>query len=140
MWLFAAINNIVRLEDKLRHRQCRIPKSNASKGERAISAILDRHGIAYETQYELGYYVHSDFAVRYNDKLFLIEYDGRQHYHPVKYFGGRWAYFLQRLRDTAEKWECRSRNLPLLRVRYDLPFDQIEPLVLNFLNNNSKKQ
>jgi hypothetical protein len=66
-------------------------------------------------------------------KVSIIEYDGRQHYHPIKYFGGWWKFFLQRLKDWVEKLECKDRNIPLLRIRYDVPFEKIEDIVVNFL-------
>jgi len=62
----------------------------------------------YESQYELGYYVHADFAVHHKGKLFIIEYDGRQHYHPVKHFGGYGASIRQRLKDYLEDAECKD--------------------------------
>ena len=137
MWLFDFCNNVVRFQDKLLKRKRYIPRGKVSKGERAVAAALDKHGIRYETQYELGYYVHVDFAVLYNDKLLIIEYDGRQHYHPVKYFGGRWRFFLQRLRDGVEGLECKDRGIPLLRIRYDIPLEQVETVVMDFLNQNA---
>lgn len=139
MWLFAFCNNVVRFQDWLLKRKRYVPKKKASsKGERAIVAVLDKYGFEYEMQYELGYYVHVDFAIHNNEQLYLIEYDGRQHYHPVKYFGGWWAFILQRMRDKIEGWECKSRGIPLLRVRYDVPLEQIERVVINFLNTGNK--
>lgn len=110
-----------------------MPHARASKGERAVVAVLEKHGLKYEEQYELGYYVHVDFAIFHKDEMYLIEYDGRQHYHPVKYFGGRWKFFLQRLRDIIEGWECKDRGIPLLRIRYDVPLENIENIVLDFI-------
>ena len=101
-----------------------------------MAAALDKHGISYETQYRLGYYVHADFAIHRNGKTFIIEYDGRQHYYPVKYFGGRWRFFLQRWKDSLENLECKDRGYSLLRIRYDVPLEQVESLVMNFLNQN----
>lgn len=112
-------------------------KKASSKGERAVVAALEKHGIRYEMQYALGYYIHVDFAVYYNEQLYLIEYDGRQHYHPVKYFGGRWRFFLQRIRDGLENIECRDRHVPLLRIHYDVPHEQIEDIVLQFLEKET---
>lgn len=141
MWVFTFCNNVVRFQDWFLKRKRYIPHGRASKGERAIEDALHKHGIRFETQYELGYYVHVDFAVYMpsaeDEKLFLVEYDGRQHYHPVKYFGGRWKFILQRMRDTIEGWECKDRGIPLLRIRYDLPLDKIEGVLMEFLNQQN---
>lgn len=139
MWLFDFCNNVVRFQDWILKRRRFIPHGRASKGERAIEAALHKHGIRFETQYELGYYVHVDFAIYLpagdedQEKLYLVEYDGRQHSEPVKYFGGLWKFILQRMRDTIEGWECKDRGIPLLRIRYDLPLDEIEDVLLEFL-------
>lgn len=134
MWLFTFCNNVVRFQDWLLKRKRFIPHGRASKGERAIENVLNLHDIRFELQYELGYYVHVDFAVFHNDRMYLVEYDGRQHYHPVKYFGGRWKFILQRMRDIIEGWECKDRDIPLLRIRYDLPLNKIEDALMDFLN------
>lgn len=133
MWVFSFCNNVVRFQDWMLRRKRFMPHARASKGERAVVAVLEKHGLKYEEQYELGYYVHVDFAVFHKDEMYLIEYDGRQHYHPVKYFGGRWKFFLQRLRDIIEGWECKDRGIPLLRIRYDVPLENIENIVLDFI-------
>lgn len=137
MWAFDFCNNVVRFQDWILKRKRFIPRGKSSKGERAVAAALDRIGVPYEMQYELGYYVHADFAVYVDDKTLIIEYDGRQHYHPVKYFGGRWRFFLQRWKDSLEKLECKDRNFPLLRIRYDVPLEQVESIVIDFLKQNS---
>lgn len=136
MWFFTLCNNIVRFEDWMLRRKRFIPHGRASKGEREVEAVLKRHGIQFEAQYELGYYVHVDFAIYHNDRMYLVEYDGRQHYHPVKYFGGRWKFFLQRWKDIMEGWECKDRGIPLLRIKYNVPLDKIESILLNFLNDD----
>lgn len=136
MWVFSFCNNVVRFQDWMLRRKRFMPHARASKGERAVVAVLEKHGLKYEEQYELGYYVHVDFAIFHNDKMYLIEYDGRQHYHPVKYFGGRWKFFLQRLRDIIEGWECKDRGIPLLRIRYDVPLENIEKELLTFINKD----
>lgn len=135
MWFFNLCNNIVRFEDWMLGRRRFIPRARASKGEREVEDVLKKLGIRYETQYRLGYYVHADFAIYHRDRMYLVEYDGRQHYHPVKYFGGRWKFFLQRWKDTIEKWECKDRGIPLLRIKYNVPLGEIESILLNFLNN-----
>ena len=137
MWLFDFCNNVVRFQDWILRRKRFIPHGRASKGERAVENVLRKHCYSFETQYELGYYVHADFAVKLNDKTCIIEYDGRQHYHPIKHFGGWWRFFLQRWKDVMENAECRSRNMPILRIKYTVPMNKIEQVVIDFLNENS---
>lgn len=140
MWIFEFCCNVVRFQDWiLRRKRFQPTKKTTSKGERAVAAALKKHGIPYESQYELGYYVHADFAIHLNGVTCIIEYDGRQHFHPVKFFGGRWRFFLQRLRDILENAECKSRNMPLLRIKYTLPLEQVEGVVIDFLRKNTQE-
>ena len=91
MWVFTFVNNVVRFQNLLLGRKRRIPPAvPTSNGEKTIAEVLMKNGIRYEMQYELGYYVHADFAVYHNGRMSLIEYDGQQHFRPVKMFGGRW--------------------------------------------------
>ncbi|WP_291631441.1 hypothetical protein [Clostridium sp.] len=61
-----------------------------SKGELKISSILNDNNIKYKTQYtfndlrsENGSLLRFDFAILNDDNklLYLIEYQGKQHYH-----------------------------------------------------------
>lgn len=140
MWVFDFCCNVVRFQDWiLRRKRFQPTKKTTSKGERAVAVALKKHGIPYESQYELGYYVHADFAIHLNGVTCIIEYDGRQHFHPVKFFGGRWRFFLQRLRDILENAECKSRNMPLLRIKYTLRLEQVEGVVIDFIRKNTQE-
>ena len=132
MILFETVNTLQKVRAKITGRKIKAPSSFASKGERCVAGVLAKHGIEYKPQHPLGY-MHVDFAVVHQGKLFFIEYDGLQHYRPVRHFGGRKAFAVQKVRDTLEKWECRDRKIPLLRIRYDVPFEMIEPMIMDFL-------
>lgn len=68
MWVFTFCNNVVRFQDWFLRRRRFIPHRRASKGERAVEAALRKHGIRFETQYELGYY---DMKRRHHRKTYL---------------------------------------------------------------------
>ena len=133
MWVFWLGNKIQDLKVKYLGKEIHIPKSRASKGERAVSAALDAYGIEYEMQYPFGY-MHIDFCIKVKDKIAFIEYDGQQHYRPVSHFGGIKTFFFQRLRDIVEGWECKDQGIPLLRIKYSVKLDKIESLVIDFVN------
>lgn len=60
-----------------------------SRGEKAISAWLDAHKIAYKKEFQIeldGHLLRFDFYLPGFDKY--IEFQGIQHYKPVEYFGG----------------------------------------------------
>lgn len=48
-----------------------------------------------------------------------IEYNGEQHYHPVKRFGGEEGYKICQERDKRKMEKCLQNNCKLFIVRYD---------------------
>lgn len=97
-----------------------------SKGEEQIQKFLDRNNIVYKSQYTFQDLKSSsntlsfDFAVFDNDnKLkFLIEYQGEQHYFPVKIFGGEKAFERQKNNDLRKQQYCLSNNITLIEIPY----------------------
>ncbi len=95
------------------------PKCKSSKGEKQIQKFLDDNEIEYNYQY----------IINFNNKKYLydfhlpehnlyIEYDGEQHFKPVKYFGGL-NKFLQRINNDFQKDKyCILNDVNLLRIPY----------------------
>lgn len=76
-----------------------------------------------------------DFALLQNGEVFyLIEYDGMQHYKPIKYFGGNEGYDKTVMRDKIKNDYCANKNIPLLRLKYDLSDQEIKEKIANILN------
>lgn len=76
----------------------------------------------------------SDFAIldkSQNPKL-LIEYDGEQHFKPVKGWGGEEGLKGVQLRDSIKNTYCKDHNIPLLRIPYTEK-DHIEEIVISKL-------
>jgi hypothetical protein len=60
-----------------------------------------------------------------------IEFDGKQHYEPMDFFGGLKAYESLRLNDKIKTDYCENNYINFIRIRYD-KYDSIEEI----LNNN----
>ena len=102
------------------------PKCSISKGENAISLWLDRHSIDHQVQFpirhkESGKLLRFDFMLP--NKRLLIEYDGQQHFFPVK-FGGiseEKAEEVHKLiveRDIIKNELASAEGYKLLRIKY----------------------
>lgn len=96
-----------------------------SSGERIIEDILRKYGITYIKEYSYDDCknrgkLRFDFAVINNDKnvLFLIEYDGQQHFFPIDIFGGEKSFEDTIHRDKIKNDYCKSKRIPLLRLNY----------------------
>ena len=93
-----------------------------SKGELTIIRLLENAQIPYITQktFENCYFTNGnslkfDF---YINNLYLIEFDGIQHFKPVEHFGGKEQFLIQTQRDQYKNQWCKENNSPLIRIPY----------------------
>lgn len=109
-----------------------------SAGERYILSILDEMKIEYSKQYTFPDCKYKnplkyDFAIFNNHKLlYLIEYNGKQHYEPIEFFGGQLGFEERRVRDEIKKQYCQSNNIPLLILPYTLSNDEIKQQIYEY--------
>lgn len=86
-----------------------VTKSSKSKsrGEKLIRKLLQENNKEYEEQYPItgsnGYLLKFDFMVIHEGIKYFIEVNGRQHYEPIKYFGGEKIFKRQVINDTTKK-------------------------------------
>lgn len=73
---------------------------------------------------------------------FAIEYDGEQHYRPIKWFGGQSGYECIKSRDSRKQQLCSENNIHLLRIRYSATFESIDYFIteLNFYKTDDRLQ
>ncbi len=113
----------------LRNHGC--PKCNESKGEKLISQILTNHLIDYIQQYKFEdckniKSLPFDFYLpNYN---ICIEYDGEQHFKPIKYFGGQKAFQSQQQKDEIKNKYCQDNKIKLIRISYR-DYENIEKIL-----------
>jgi hypothetical protein len=117
------------------------PRCNISRGEKTIGEILKKYNIPYDQEIagfknlkDIGR-LRFDFGVVLRDILYLIEYQGIQHYKQTS-------------RQTVEEFQdgqkrdalkvkfCEDNKFPLLRIPYQ-EFDNIEQKLCEFLNIRS---
>lgn len=99
----------------------------ASKGEIKIHEILEQAGLPFEEEYSFPDLVSStgrelrfDFAVLNDDGslMFLIEYQGIQHYQPKSKFGGFAGLRKQSYNDMLKREYCKKHNIILVAIPY----------------------
>lgn len=105
-----------------------------SKGELRVEQLLEENHIPYAEQYtqyiEQNFYkviekhpYYFDFAIL-NDKkelLYLIEFDGEQHFIYNKnsnFWDNEEKFKLTQLRDNLKNQWCKNNNIPLIRIPY----------------------
>ena len=98
------------------------PKCKSSKGEMIIEKILQDSNIVYEFQKKFKNCKNKrmlpfDFYLpKYN---LCIEYDGEQHFKPIKFFGGEKGFKQRQKNDKIKTQYCKNNNIELLRIKYD---------------------
>lgn len=104
----------------------RCPHCSRSHGELAIEKILRDNGIKYKPEFRFPRSRYRyDFAVfdRTEDDnsnpIILIEFDGQQHFQPVKAWGGKKTLEKIQKRDRAKNRLAERYDIPLLRIRYN---------------------
>lgn len=58
----------------------------------------------------------ADFYFEINGKKVIVEYNGRQHYQPIKYFGGDEVFINQIKRDQELEQYCNDNNILLISI------------------------
>lgn len=108
------------------------PKCNASKGEKIIANWLNKNNISYEQQKTFNGCRNKlplpfDFYLpEYN---VCIEYNGKQHYEPIDYFGGQKAFEGVVMRDKIKENYCNENNIYLIKIAYNMDiYEELQKL------------
>lgn len=84
--------------------------------------VLDNMNIKYENEKmfdDLKHKTKLRIDLYLCDLNIAIELDGRQHYEPIKFFGGEKTFERIKLRDHIKDKYCKENNIKLIRIRYD---------------------
>lgn len=102
------------------------PYCNESRGEKAIERALIAIGTLFERQYRFDDCRNKkplpfDFGIWVNNRLVLVEFQGKQHFEPVF---GKPALAATKKNDAIKKAYCKKKSIPLLEIMYwqdDIP-------------------
>lgn len=115
-----------------------------SKGELKIIEILTKNNIPFKTQIKFDDckdkdYLRFDFGIYNNQNklLYLIEYDGIQHFDSRYIWKDIQEFYNTKRRDNIKNEWCKKHNIPLIRI----PYTKYETLNLSdlTLENNNRK-
>ena len=112
--------------------------ASKSSSERYIKNLLEELNIKFVEQYSFKdckdiYSLKFDFAIFKNNMLlYLIEYDGEQHFRPIEWFGGVENFKKQQRRDSIKNNYCQLHNIPLLRLPYTLSNEEIQQQIYEY--------
>ena len=66
----------------------------------------------------------------------VIEYDGKQHFEPIDYFGGESSFNIQKENDKIKNQYCKDNNIRLVRISYKNKIDNIYNILNNIIFSN----
>lgn len=98
------------------------PKCKISKGESEVGSWLEKNNIIFETQKKFKDCVFESelkFDFYLPDKNLCIEYNGKQHFEPVGYFGGIEAFKKQIKRDQIKVQYCKDNKINFLTINFN---------------------
>jgi len=105
------------------------PRCSESKGERKVREFLESNNISYEQEVKLFDNYRFDF---YLEELnTVIEYDGKQHYEPVEYFGGLEGFLKTQKRDRIKEEYCLKNDIRIIRIRYSEGVEEVLDEITN---------
>ena len=115
----------VLLSGKYICNDCAYESAPSSSGEITVKNILDKiNNITYKEQYSFDDCIDKiklrfDFVVFKDSMIYLIEFDGIQHFKPFEYYGGIDKFNDIKRKDNIKNSYCKKNNIPLLRIRYN---------------------
>lgn len=93
----------------------------SSIGERNIRAILKEFGLFFIQQYRIEMVPRRryDFYFKYNDRNFLVEFDGEQHFSYVRKYHKSKAKFKEaQIIDRIKTYAAWNSNMTIIRIDY----------------------
>lgn len=109
---------------------------SVSYHEMFISNILRESGIDFYTEKSFnscvglgGKPLRFDFYIP--DSNLLIEYDGEQHFRPIKYFNGTAGFDRLKKNEKIKEEFCKKNNIQLLRLPYTMTDEEIKKEILS---------
>jgi len=115
------------------------PNCKYSRGEQKIANYLYEEKIEYKTQYKISECkkikpLPFDFALidKKKNLIGLIEYQGEQHYKPMRFSKGKEKFQNIKKSDKIKQEYCEKNNIPLLIIPYT-SFKSIEIEIKNFM-------
>lgn len=132
--------NVIKVKpSKFLHRGTRCSEcTRGSVGEREIKEYLDEEGEEYEYQKTFeGLTMKRDLRIdfylpKYN---LCIEFDGEQHYYPVKFFGGLDKFKKLKESDGLKNEYCEHNKINMLRIPYT-ELGNVGSIIEDYIVNN----
>ena len=118
------------------------PVCNESSGENFIYNLLNNLKIKFIREKKFSDCFHKSESGRCTSLEFdfylpktntCIEYDGKQHFEPIAFYGGEEGFKKSVKRDKIKNQYCKKNGIKLIRIPYTMKKEEIEPYILKEL-------
>ena len=118
------------------------PVCNESSGELFIYNLLKNNSVDFKREKKFQDCFHKSETGRCTPLEFdfyiptmntCIEYDGKQHFEPIAYYGGEEGFKKSVKRDKIKNQYCKKNGIKLIRIPYTMKKEEIEPYILKEL-------
>lgn len=111
--------------------------SRRSNGELLIDDILHKHNIKHIHEHKFEDCINErklpfDFYLPENN--ICIEYQGKQHYEVVEFWGGEEGLQQRQHNDAIKKQYCIAKEIRLMEIPYGASSNKVEKMILDVLN------
>lgn len=122
---FVRGNTLTSTKTKLACKRC---LGSISSGERTITDWFKQHNIQYSSQIIFENLrgisdglLRFDFGIKdkNNNFIYLIEFQGMQHYKSIEYFGGEKQFKIQQEHDNRKRQWCKEHSITLIEIPYN---------------------
>lgn len=123
------------------YRGRRCPNCASSIGEKTVKEVLMDLGVKFYEQQkfeDLVYKSKLSYDFYLPDLDILIEYQGKQHYKPIKFFGGEDAFETQLILDNLKREYAKNNSMQLVEIPYTIrKYEDIKNLLVGILNKET---
>ena len=92
--------------------------------EQKAYIIVKNHYPDAKFQYQPDFLFGQRLDIYIPSKKTAIEYQGKQHYEPVEFFGGKAGFENNQERDHRKRWRCEANGVRILYWDYDQPLTE----------------
>ena len=119
-------------------------KRGMSFGEKLVKRALEELGFSFKQECYIGHSekerhtssIRLDFVVFHNNVLYVIEYNGKQHYEPSEKFGGIEQFKIQQENDRLKRSFCSTYKIPLIEIPYTVnTVEEVKSMIKNIVKD-----
>jgi len=114
-----------------------------SNGSQIVYLTLKNKNIIFKDEFSCpglnGFKYFYDYLILYKYKIYILEYDGRQHMIPSEFFGGEETFEEGRERDIYKHALALQSGINIIRIDYTFSLNKIEEFIIDCLEKEEEE-